>query len=170
MSIKGRWQRILTRKPTERSNPPSPSETSSSSSSSDIAPVQSAPPAPPARLQRRLVRTLTTWHHSSKSRTGASNDNDEKRETLRIWVRRSKSPRKLSENAQGKAPWQPGDHPGDRPLNEMNLEHQEMLGKWSWAAGPGRRTSEGEYSDVSPGASPLGSIDVLAEGVKGKKL
>lgn len=158
MSIKHHWHRIFSSNHT--STHPT-SDFSSSSSTYSSSPTTTTPtikppkptatePSPQPKRSFQIVRSLTVW---SKTANRSSTDSER-----RIWSRKPK-PKRLSAKAKGKAPeiLPPRRHPGDRPLSETNLQHQEMLGRWSWAAGySSPRGSMASETNISPGASPRG--------------
>lgn len=185
MSIKERWQRLLSRKSlssghsSSSSNsdpsdaPPMPYSSSGTSTpttttTSSTIPISTAPPAlnaSPTGVSASLSKTSPTgasFQNSFLSKTltwrssnGAPSGSKEKKGS------RSSDNKKDGRNAQ--QPQRRRVHPSERPLTEANLRQQEMLSgfKWEFGRSQGRRNSLGAWSvesGISPCCSRRGSL------------
>lgn len=174
MSIKGRWQRLVSRKSLSSAHssadsssssdpcdqPPLPS--SSGTSTPSTIPISTPPcvpiPNPSSQISTSLSKTTTTgssllsktltWRSSHGA--GTSPSRAEKR-----------SERKEKRAAATQTPRRKL-HPSERPLTEANLRQQEMLSAFKWEFGrSGRRGSLGGWSvesGISPCCSRRGSL------------
>ncbi|KAH8909791.1 hypothetical protein BR93DRAFT_419989 [Coniochaeta sp. PMI_546] len=157
MTIKERWQRLLSRKSlssghsSSSSNsdtcdtPPTPYSTSGTSTPTSTIPISSAPPPlsiSPSGISASLSKPSPTGNTGNKEKKS------------------SRSSDRKDKNAQ---PPRRRVHPSERPLTEANLRQQEMLSQFKWEFGrsQGRRDSLGGWSvesGISPCCSRRGSL------------
>ncbi|OIW33660.1 hypothetical protein CONLIGDRAFT_677426 [Coniochaeta ligniaria NRRL 30616] len=177
MSIKERWQRLVSRKSlssghsSSSSNsdscdsPPTPYSSSGTSTPSSTIPISTAPPAlgVSASVSKTsptnnsfqnssssfLSKTLT-WRSSQGASSGQPKEKKGSRSSADRKDRNAPLPRRRI-------------HPSERPLTEANLRQQEELSafKWEFGRSMGRRNSLGMWSvdsRISPCCSRRGSL------------
>ncbi|KAB5570623.1 hypothetical protein GE09DRAFT_714272 [Coniochaeta sp. 2T2.1] len=178
MSIKERWQRLVSRKSLSSGHSSSSSSSTNSSDRSacgDTTPYSTGVSTPTHTAVTHLPTPITIpspttskpspqsssfqSNFLSKTLTWRSSHGGERKEKKRSSASKGK-------DANATAAARRRVHPSERPLTEANLRQQEMLAQFKWEFGrsTGRRNSLGGWSvnsGISPCQSRRGSYSAL---------